>query len=110
MKTFWTSWATTMTTTPGSVAVSRYWRTWSSLRSSHRERSGVFRCSTGIRLLSAKVRTASRKRSPMCLNSVGEGDRVAKMTGQEGDHLTGDLQFWDIAIEVDPVKALEVQH
>jgi hypothetical protein len=36
-------------------------------------------------------------------------DRVAEMAGKEGDHLAVHLQFRDVAIEVDPVEALEVQ-
>ena len=38
------------------------------------------------------------------------GNRVAEVLSQEGDDLAGHLELWDIAIEVDPVKALEVQH
>src|SRR3989442_1115375 len=36
------------------------------------DRSGVLRCSTGMPLISAKLRTALLKRSPICLNKAGE--------------------------------------
>ena len=48
-------------------------RTWSSLRSSQRRRSGFFRCSTGIPCAAANALTSRRKRLPICANSAGEG-------------------------------------
>jgi hypothetical protein len=71
----WNSWEATMATTPkrpSRSAASRNDRSWSSLRSSQRVRSGFLKCKTGISCSSAKLLTAERKRVPIACITAGE--------------------------------------
>ena len=46
---------------------------------------------------------------PHLLHDRGRGDGLTEVVAHEGDHLAGDLEIRHIHVEVDPIKALEVE-
>jgi hypothetical protein len=65
---------------------------------------------TGMWLPTANRVTAARNRSPIWLNSTGEGIGLPRCRVKKGHDLPAHLQVGDLPVEVDAVQALKVQH
>src|SRR5215470_5074845 len=88
---------------PAAAAACRYGAITSALR------SPALKLITGMPLARAQSLTPRRNFSPIGSNSARGHDRLAPVLMEEPDHPAGSLQLRDIAVQIDPVQAGNVQ-